>query len=58
MGFQLKRDFKFHLREDIDLSPLIKYIEDGNSYAVDTELAKFTVLYSDKIKAQAGSAYC
>ena len=58
MGFQLQRDFKFHLDREIDLSRLSRFIETGDSAAVDHELAQLTILYSDKIKEQAGSTYC
>lgn len=58
MGFQLQRDFKFHLAQEIDLSRLTELIETGNSTAVDHELAQLTILYSDKIKEQTGSTYC
>jgi hypothetical protein len=58
MGFQLQRDFKFHLAHEIDLTRLTKFIETGNSPAVDHELAQLAILYSDKIKEQAGSSHC
>ena len=58
MGFQLKRDFKFHLSEDIDLSMLTQLIDSGNSAAVEQELTRLTILYADKIKEQAGSTHC
>lgn len=58
MGFQLQRDFKFHLAQEIDLSRLTEFIEKGDSASVDHELAQLTILYSDKIKKRAGSTNC
>ena len=58
MGYQLQRDFKFHLAQEIDLSRLTKFIETGDSAAVDHELAQLTILYSDKIKERSGSTHC
>lgn len=58
MGFQLQRDFHFHLQEKLDLTDLSNFIAAGNKTATDQEISRLTVMYAERIKKQAGSNYC